>query len=398
MQPERFKNLKTVIHLLENIQGFDEFFKHYVSGNEVDSIERIVRLLESFKDSLIKQARFGETEQLILAHTHELLETVSYATSNYKIFQVSATLKPKEEFVFDFSAEFDSAKTSDVFFQTISPKRYKTKTEKIAYHGCDGKKVAEIYHRYKGYNHPYIHYLTSLPFIESRQYTFGIPILNNALKYAFRFPNHFWHSKIGVEACGWSLFRLQNLLGYEGMLLVEQEVPLFKQKLLKLIYLYLSRYIYMTNGALKAIDCYTHRAQLIKDYHIDFAGIWGLQVNPDIQFISDYYLAHEISEKYSLSGIPQFKQLFWDSLKMYEHGSLIPNATGGYKDIEERTWVELVSDGASRSIRFSEKLLQEFEDHELNLTNTEVDFACQIALEIRPDDNERFNKQIPKPK
>jgi len=26
MQPERFKNLKTVIHLLENIQGFDEFF------------------------------------------------------------------------------------------------------------------------------------------------------------------------------------------------------------------------------------------------------------------------------------------------------------------------------------------------------------------------------------
>jgi hypothetical protein len=70
----------------------------------------------------------------------------------------------------------------------------------------------------------------------------------------------------------------------------------------------------------------------------------------------------------------------WDSMKMYRHGSHIPNSSGGYQETEDATWMQLVQRGHLRSINLSEKILEEFENYELNFTNSEIDLICEIAL------------------
>ena len=95
-----------------------------------------------------------------------------------------------------------------------------------------------------------------------------------------------------------------------------------------------------------------------------------------------------------MSGLPPFKQHMWESMKMYRHGSHIPNTTEGYQEIEDRTWMELVRDGEVRSIMFSEKFLEEFEKYELNLTNQEIDFVCQTAIDQHPHDEFKYMQKL----
>ena len=135
----------------------------------------------------------------------------------------------------------------------------------------------------------------------------------------------------------------------------------------------------MSKDNLLSIDAYSNRARIVRDYKYQFMGIFGIGVIPDIQYISDKYLAYTTATKNNLVGQP-FTQLMWDSMKMYRHGSHIPNSSGGYQETEDATWMQLVQRGHLRSINLSEKILEEFENYELNFTNSEIDLICEIAL------------------
>lgn len=396
MKDQYEQKLRNALFILNEIEGFIEFHEEYTNDKKVESRTDFFSLLNSFKEHLASKNSLGENEKIIISNVKEISEKVGYENSQSKIFIVNETLKPKETFLEEFLEEFTEAKTGDLFFEEVRPRRFKTITESLALHGMDGKKLTEIYDKYKDYNHPLIYFLISEPLINSKDFTNGISILEKALKYAFRYPNYYWHSMSGIEGCAWSLFSIQYLLGIEGIDEAEKQIPQFRQKLLKLIYLYLSRYIHMSGNNIKSIDCYSNRARLMKDYYMDFIGIFGLGVNPDIQFISDYYLAYQVAMNNNLSGLPPFRQLMWESMKMYRHGSHIPNSTGGYQEIEDRTWMELVRDGELRSIRFSERFLNEFEAYELNLSNPEIEYICRIAMSRNKDDFQDYIEKLNK--
>jgi hypothetical protein len=151
----------------------------------------------------------------------------------------------------------------------------------------------------------------------------------------------------------------------------------------------------MSEGNLLSIDAYSNRARIVRDYKYQFMGIFGIGVIPDIQYISDKYLAYTTATKNNLVGQP-FIQLMWDSMKMYRHGSHIPNSSGGYQETEDATWMQLVQRGHLRSISLSEKILREFENYELNFTNSEIDYICNYAIEKNKDDFENYIEKIKK--
>ena len=132
----------------------------------------------------------------------------------------------------------------------------------------------------------------------------------------------------------------------------------------------------MTKSNLKSVDFYSNRARIVKSNYMEFIGIFWIGVNPDIQYISDMYLAHQTG------------------MKMYRHGSHIPNSSGGYQEIEDRTWMELVRDGEIRSIMLADKLLKEFENYELNISNSTIDNIFSILFETKKDDLENYIKKI----
>jgi len=373
------KGLKSSLGLLFSITEFEGFYKNYSQEKKIEGKNGLYLLIESFRENLSQKRELSTEEDILLKHIVECTENEIYANSILKISIVNKVKIPNEDFLKEFQTDFQAIKTGDLSFEEINKGKYKTVKEYISLHGVDGKGLSELYEKYKDFNHPYIYDLISEPIIQAKNYSNGIAILKKSLKYALRYPNYFWHSLRGVDACASSLYRIQFLLAYDGFREIEKSIENFETKLLKLIFLYLSRVIYMSEDNLLSIDAYSNRARIVRDYKYQFMGIFGIGVIPDIQYISDKYLAYTTATKNNLVGQP-FTQLMWDSMKMYRHGSHIPNSSGGYQETEDATWMELVQRGHLRSINLSEKILKEFENYELNFTNSEIDLICEVAL------------------
>lgn len=389
------KGLKSSLGLLYSIPEFETFYKNYSQEQAIESKNGLYLLIESFRKKISQKRKLSEEEDILLKHIIECAENEIYANSALKISIVNKIKVPNEDFLKEFQADFQAIKTEDLFFEQINKGKYKTVKEYISLHGVDGKGLSELYEKHKDFNHPYIYNLVSEPLIQAKNFSNGIAVLKRSLKYAFRYPNYFWDSLSGVDACASSLYQIQFLLGRDGLMEINQTINNFESKILKLIFLYLSRVIYMSESNLLSIDAYSNRARIVRDYNYQFMMIFGLGVNPDIQYISDKYLAYTTATKNNLVGKP-FIQLMWDSMKMYRHGSHIPNSTGGYQDIEDATWMQLVQRGQLRSINLSESILKEFENYELNFSNSEIDYICDYAIQKNKDDFENYIEKLKK--
>lgn len=389
------KALKSSLGLLFSISEFEAFYKVYSHEKMIDGKSGLFDLIEAFREKISEKRELLEEENILLKHIIESAENEIYANSALKISILNNVKIPTEYFLKEFQLDFHAIKTKDLFFEQINRGKYKTVKEYISLHGVDGRGLSELYEKYKDFNHPYIYDLISEPLIQAKNFSNGITILKKSLKYALRYPNYFWHSLHGVNACASSLYRIQFLLGFDGFREIENSIKDFEIKLLKLIFLYLSRVIYMSKDNILSIDAYSNRAVIVSDYKYQFMGIFGIGVIPDIQFISDKYLAYTTATKNNLVGQP-FTQLMWDSMKMYRHASHIPNSSGGYQETEDATWMELVQRGHLRSINLAEQILSEFENYELNFTNSEIDFICEIAMRKNPDSFENYINQLKK--
>lgn len=389
------KGLKKSLTLLFSIPEFEIFYIDFYLENKIEGIDGLYLLTETFRKHLAEKREVTEDEDIRLKHIIECAENEVYANSKLKISIVNKVKIPNEAFLKEFNTDFQRIKTDDLFFEQINKGKYKTVEEYISLHGVDGKGLFELYEKYKDFNHPYIYDLISEPLIQAKNYSDGIAVLKKSLNYAFRYPNYFWDSLRGVDSCATSLYRLQFLLGKDGLMEISNTIKNFETKLLKLIFLYLSRVIYMSENNLLSIDAYSNRARIVRDYKHQFMNIFGLGVIPDIQYISDKYLAYTTAIKNNLT-IQPFQQLRLDSMKMYRHGSHIPNNSGGYLETEDATLMQLVQRGNIRSINLSEKILIEFENYELNFTNSEIDLICDFAIKKNKNDFENYLQKLKK--
>lgn len=390
------KNLKSSLGLLFSVPEFEVFYKDFSLEKKIEGKQGLYTLTEAFREYLAEKREITEDENILVKYVIECAENEVYVNSKLKISLINKIKIPNEDFLKEFNIDFQAIKTDDLFFEQVNKGKYKSIKEYVSLHGVNGKGLFELYEKYKDFNHPFIYQLISEPLIQAKNFSIGIPILKKSLKYALRHPNYFWDSLKGVDASASSLYKIQYLLGYEGFKEVEKSIKNFEIKLLKLIFLYLSRVIYMQDSNLLSIDAYSNRARIVRDYKYQFMEIFGMGVVPDIQYISDKYLAYNVAVLHKLGGTKQFSQFLWDSMKMYRHGSHIPNSTGGYKENEDATWMQLVQRGNIRSINLAERILSEFENYELNFTNSEIDFICEYAIQKNKDDFENYMEKIKK--
>lgn len=81
-------------------------------------------------------------------------------------------------------------------------------------------------------------------------------------------------------------------------------------------------------------------------------------------------------------------------MKMYCYGLFIFNSSGGYKDIEDKIWMEFVWCGEIRSLFFVDNLFKVFENYELNILNFDIDKLFIYLLLIKWDDIDNYLKKI----
>ena len=385
------ENLRVALQYLMGLEGYSVFYENYLERQEIKTSTDLDEFFCAFKSHLYSLGKWNEELELTLKIIKEQSNLVKDQKSQSPLFSINNSRKINDAWLSGFHIEFKQCLTGEQFVEEIKPKRYKTITENLILYGVDGNKLSEVYSKYSEFNHPYVNYSVASVLYNAKNFIEGLPILKSGIKSIASYPNHYWNNQYGVEGATWMIGDLLYLLGSS---LDENNLRNEKIKLLKLLFLYMSRYICMTQSDIKSIDFYSNRARVVKGNYMEFIGIFGLGINPDIQYMSDMYLAYQISSNNNLTSIPSFEQFMWDSLKMYEHGSHIPNSSDGYKEIEDRTWMELVRDGELRSLILGDKLLKEFENYELNISNSTIDKIFDILAKTKKDDIDNYIKKI----
>lgn len=382
--------LQNALNHLMKVEGFNDFYNNFIQTNKLETSAQLESFYLAFKCHLLENGNWSNELEITLKIIFEQANFVKEKKTQTPIFFINESKKINDSWIADFRADFSKCITGEQFANEIKPRRYKTYREYDIFYGVDGSKLNEVYSKYRDYKHPYVNYTIGSTMYKAKNYSEGLPLMHEGLKSIISYPNYYWNNKYAIEGASWMIGDLIYLLGDK----FDEDFRLERIKLLKILFLFMTRYICMNNSDIKTIDFYANRARLVKGNLYEFITIFSLGVNPDIQFISDMFLAYKIADENQLTSIPPFMDLFWESKKMYDHGSHIPNNTGGYREIEDKTWMECVRIGEVRSLILGEKLLIEFENQELNISNSRLNQIFQKLKENTTDDFDNFIKKL----
>lgn len=380
-----------ILHLIE-IPQFLDFWSVFSNKKKLKNISELLNLCDAFQNDLLQKQKLDNTTRINISIIREQLSKLIFKKSTSKIYETDTSIKINDDWIDEYLTGLSNCLSGDSTFKEIKPRRYKTITELVQLKAVDGKKLGELYKVYKNKNHPLVNYHIGSILLNSKDILNGLPILKSALQIGFTYPNYYWHNSSAIEGIAKSLGLLIELLWDKNLLDIETKE--LKIDILKLYYLYASRFIYMTNSSIKSIDFYRHRAKIQKIFYEDFIGIYPFGVNPDIQYISDYYLAHQTCLKHNFGIETIARQLYFEAAKMYQHGSHIPNPTDGYRGIEEKNLVTCVSTGEKRSVNLANQIYEEFRARKVLITKDKMSFIFKLLNKKLDHNPEEFIQKL----
>ena len=298
--------------------------------------------------------------------------------------QFNPCLKLDEYDLEDFIKEWKSRKTGQIKYTDEQSKRYKSREGWLyEVHAYD----ETFLEKYKHTSHPLIQSTIGKALIAGGEHR-GIGYLFNALSRAVVMPNIYWHNEraiIGYIESIWEIIRLMKLAQISGN---EWGIgdSLIYCKLLRLLFLYMSRYIELNPNCIKAADVYSNRAELFYFFPTEMQSLFidggFYAIIPDLQFSSDKYLAYRTASQTCPELVSGFYlQCLWDAKKMYQYGNLnYPTIDGGYTVIEDAGWMEIVERCKMRSRVVAQQIFDEDSNGNVYLTKKQVEYLLGHIL------------------
>ena len=242
---------------------------------------------------------------------------------------------------------------------------YKTKTKVLPF-----RHISPIDHdwliiEYGGIAHPYILADIAGVLIYSKKIKESFDYLRRSVSLLTEFPNKFWNSELAIAGAT-NTFRLIRLMFPSHRL---DQIALFR-KIFKYNYLYLTRMACITRDELMEQTAYVNRAELVS--HRCAYLFLPLFQNPDLLYISDLYHAHYCNETAMFNSVVSGKNYYMQSLTYYQNGSLWSNDTGGYVDIEDKTYGQIVREKKLVSIMNAQSFMQEIIKSQEFLTYSDI--------------------------
>lgn len=228
----------------------------------------------------------------------------------------------------------------------------------------------------------------------------GIKCIFDVLKQAVVMPNIYWHTEralIAYVETIWEVLRLCKLSKVTGNELRFLGLP---TKIVKLLFIYMSRCIALSPNAKTTPDIYSYRAELFYYYpqimQVLFMSL-GVVIKPDLYFSSDKYMAYITASKVNKNLVKDlYLQCYWDSLKMYRYGSLTNlNPECGYVDVCDEGFLEVVEKCRLHSLSIAQRFYDTDKQGNLYLTRNNIDDLYQYIMESEIDLHKNF-KEIKK--
>lgn len=256
---------------------------------------------------------------------------------------------------------------------------YKTKSEVLPF-----RHISPIDHdwliiEYGGIAHPYILADIASVLIYSQKIKESFDYLRRSVNLLTEFPNKFWNSELALTGAA-NTFRWLRLMCQDDFNL--------SRKIFKYSYLYLTRMACITRDDLLEQSAYVNRAALVK-MPLAYTFLPFLGQIPDFLYISDLYYAHFCNQTAMEVSILTNSNYYMKSLTYYRNASLWPNDTGGYADMTDETYEQLVERKHKVAIMNAYEYWKEFNRGEDVFTKTDID---RIFMLIEHEHNKNFNR------
>lgn len=349
--------------LLMQLQGFTDYlvrFYRQADNNPVD----FMRLLDAFRQERESGNQFSSHERIIYGIIRENWYRFLKNTTP-PILHYDPTLAVDESVVLRFDKAMTDNRTGRGAPVEAPEQHYRSYTEYNLYYEV---KDNNIINDFDGAYHPLVYITLSNSVGNAGDVNLWFRYLSKALDYAISYPNKFWHSFYGMYGCACAMW---SLIHHTEKLSLLDDVGL-KRRYYTLLYLYMTRAIALGEqlNAPQTYDLYMNRAQLCidrKDFILTLFAENSFFISPDIQFISDCYLAHRIGSRCGLG--PIVLEALNKSKMMYEYGTYsdVLSKDNGYFYVEDAGWLELVERGRKRNLEVGNALVSEFEAGRLDL-------------------------------
>lgn len=369
---------RRLVGALSGMRGFDEFYESHASR------ESLLGTVEDFWEWKRTNGGLQPDEETSLKILKERFELLGREESRSLLSGRMEHLAIRDPLVEEFRKDYHECKTGQVAIKRMANQHYRTQKVDVAYIGLN---FEPVYHKYRKTPNPFINTELAIAFNNSGAYSVGLAHLKKSLDIAFAHPNPYWESPYEIYGCTEAIWEVQYLLGSIGIDSLADSHKDFRLKLLKLLYLYLSRSIHIAYGNLHSLHYLSNRATLLYDYYHEFTIIFGdvnlLGTNMDVQVMSDKAYAFSIADELGLAAAHM--QDFKDSLKMYQHGSLIPFDSIGPQEINDETMSELNRRGWIRSIDLGNRLYEDYKRGKLHMDRAEIDDIIDYLKDTHPD-------------
>ncbi|MDE7410127.1 MAG: hypothetical protein K2N09_08895 [Muribaculaceae bacterium] len=251
----------------------------------------------------------------------------------FEITKIDKSLCIDDSYVEDYARKVQNAHNNEPKFQDIkSP--WKTRGITLSLYEIPSVLLNSIIFEFKDKEHPYILADIAGMYVYSQKIFEALGYLYRSVNLLTKFPNRFWNSEYGLAGAA-NTFRL---------LLLMSSIELMDtyRKVFSYDYMFLTKLACTATDELFQHEAYVNRASIVLSPLARY--VIPLHINPELLYISDTYFAHycnELAEKISFASGWNYNM---KSLTYYQHGSIRPNDTGGFVDIEDRTYFQIVSE------------------------------------------------------
>ena len=360
---DRTEEIKDILLKIkaENPESFARFSsEHAICFTEANGDWLFPALYEFYTED-VKNSRVVRLLQELgmLFHNENLNEPFADITT------LDRSLCLDESKVFEYIVKQQKLASADIKNVENLRTPYKTKTKVLPF-----RHISPIDHdwliiEYGGIAHPYILADISCVLIYSKKIKESFDYLRRSVSLLTEFPNKFWNSELAIAGAT-NTFRLIRLMFPSHRL---DQIALFR-KIFKYNYLYLTRMACITRDELMEQTAYVNRAELVS--HRCAYLFLPLFQNPDLLYISDLYHAHYCNETAMFNSVVSGKNYYMQSLTYYQNGSLWSNDTGGYVDIEDKTYGQIVREKKLVSIMNAQSFMQEIIKSQEFLTSSDI--------------------------
>ena len=351
------------------VPGLSDFFLEH------KDIQKMEVVIDMFRKECVNNGQMTDKLDMMLKILMEIYEEIR-EKSDFGMHYINKSIQLDDSELLKQFAEDTKGLIKKGWVFKKEAHHYKNETEQIAYKEIDFGKIVD---KYIDCDHPYICSQIAIAYLNAKVYDIGLVFLQKALTHVFSYPNIYWHNPIALYGCVSALYEFQFLLGRDGMDSLDAKIKGGTSKILKCLYLYLSRAISMGDSESETfdfetipftkrakLDCLFNRANLVNDWSSYFISLFeagiGVGVNPEIQYLSDKATAFYISQEYGLDLI--FLDAFEDAMNMYH--------SGGYKEFEDATFGELIQRGQFRADYYAQTLFEEYSNGEYYISRSDL--------------------------